>query len=252
MTEQNNIVIETIMGLRSIRKFSEKEISDNNLKIILNSCVRAANASGRQSYSIIVVDDKELLKQLFYGANKGLLFCVDYNRIIDTANYLGHSFTVDSSQAFITGSTDTILTAQTALIAAKSLGIDSLLTNSIHRAPSEKIYEIFNLPKKYCFPLVALCLGYTEEEPPYKKGRLANSGVIHFGKYSKLTKEELEKVVNEYDDQEKHIANRTKEQLAELGFERYLDWFYKVWSTRFANVEKENMQEVLKRVGFLS
>jgi len=251
MTKYDNTVIETVMGLRSIRKFSEREILEKDLKIILNSCVRAANASGRQSYSIIVVDDKELLKQLFYGANIGLLFCVDFNRIIDSANYLGHSYNIEGIREFITGSTDTILTTQTAVITAESLGIDSLITNSVHRAPFDKISEVFDLPEKYCFPLIALCLGYAEEEPTYKKGRLTNSGVIHFNKYSKLNDKELEKLVNEYDNQEKRIANRTKEQLAEMGFERYLDWFFQVWSTRFSNFEMDNMQEVLKRIGFL-
>ena len=252
MTEQENLVIETIMGLRSVRKFTEKDISNEDLKTIINSSVRAANASGRQSYSIIVVEDKEILKQVFYGANKGLLFCVDYNRIIDSANYLGHTFEVNGTRAFITGSTDTILAVQTAVIAAKSLGIDSLLTNSVHRAPSEKVFEIFNLPEKYCFPLIALCLGYTDEERLYRKGRLTNSGVVHYEKYTKLDDSGLEKIVNEYDNQEKRIANRTKEQLAELGFEKYLDWFFKVWSTRFVSIEMEDMQEVLKKVGFLT
>ena len=252
MTEKNNLVLDTIMGLRSIRRFSEKEISKEDLNKIIKSSVRAANASGRQSYSIIVVDDKEILEKLFYKANIGLLFCVDYNRIIDTAEYLGYSYKIGGTREFITGSTDTILAAQTAVIAAKSLGIDSLVTNSVHRAPFDKIAEVFNLPEKYCFPLIALCLGYAEVEPPYKKGRLSNSGVIHCGKYSKLNDSELKELVEEYDNQEKKIANRTKEQLKELGFERYLDWFYTVWSTRFKDVKMENMQEVLKKIGFLS
>ena len=58
---------------------------------------------------------------------------------------------------FVTGSTDTILAAQTACIAAKSLGIDSLFTQrGLHRRDISQVFKTLNLPDKYCFPLVAL------------------------------------------------------------------------------------------------
>ena len=59
-----NEVIKTINDLRSIRKFSEEIIDDDKLKLILNSAIRAANASSMQSYSMIVVKEKEIMKSL--------------------------------------------------------------------------------------------------------------------------------------------------------------------------------------------
>ena len=246
-----NEIIKTIQGLRSIRSFSDKTISSEDLETILHSSVCAANASGRQSYSIIVVEDKELLKQFFYGADKGLLFCVDYNRIIDMATHTKNDFDVVGLRAFITGSTDTILVAQTATIAAKSLGIDSLHTNSIHRAPFSEVYKAFNLPEKYCFPLVALCLGYPEQEPTFKRGRITGPGIIHFGQYKRMDNKEMDELVKDYAIAEKRLSNIPADKLKENGFDHFLDWFYQAWSKRGFPQPMEELYKILQKIGFL-
>jgi len=248
-----NETIKTIFSMRSIHKFSEKEIIDSDLKTITNSAVCAANASARQSYSIIVVKDDEILdNSLFYGADKALVFCVDYNRIVDTAKYLNHSTESGNIIRFITGSTDTILAAQTAAIAAKSLGIDSLFTNSVHRANLTDVFKILNLPEKYCFPLITLCLGYPATEPARKKGRLRNSGVIHYDRYQSLAPEELNKIIKEYDEEEKHLGLISKQKWVEMGFNHYLDWFYTKWPGLATNKSKvKEFNTTLKKIGFL-
>jgi hypothetical protein len=213
--------------------------------------VCAANASALQSYSIVVADDRNLMKKLSgFTGSKALVFCVDYNRIIDAAGHLGHQFSVDGVISFVTGSTDTILATQTATIAAKSLGIDSLFTNGIHRGDMTRVYELLGLPEKYCFPLIMLVLGYPKEEPNYLKGRLSGPGVFHFGKYHRVAVDELEVLVQQYDDPEKHLGlNNTWKQ---KGFEHYLDWFYTVWSTRSGKKDgKSQMYEIMERIGFL-
>ena len=72
-----NDTLKTIHSLRSIHgNFSSKEMKDEDLDIILNACVRAANASNRQSYSIIVIKDKKVMRKLCsYCGSKVLIFC---------------------------------------------------------------------------------------------------------------------------------------------------------------------------------
>ena len=137
-----NETLKTIHSLRSTHgNFTEREVSDEDVQTIIGAAVRAANASARQSYSIVVVEDRALIKQLCgYVGSKGLVFCVDYTRIIDAAEHLGHSFSAEGTTSFVTGSIDTILVAQTAAIAAQSLGIDSLFTNGIHRGDMSRVY----------------------------------------------------------------------------------------------------------------
>ena len=247
-----NETLKTIHSLRSIHgNFSLQEIKDEDLKVILDTCVRSANASFRQSYSIIVVKDRGLMKKLsgFVGS-RTLVFCVDYTRIIDTATHMNHSFTADGVIPFITGSTDTILAAQTAAIAAKSLGIDSLFTNGIHRGKMNRVFELLDLPDEHCFPLIALVLGYPDKEPDHLKGRLNGPGVIHYDKYHKLTANELDELTGRYDDPDNHLW--LNDIWMKEGFEHYLDWFFKKWSTRGGKPEgKSQMAEILEKIGFM-
>jgi len=156
-----NETLRTIHSLRTIHgDFSEREVSEANLTTALEASVRAANTSGRQSYAIVVLDDRAKMKKLFgYQGSRALIYCVDFARIRALAKHLGHEFDSDHIIGFITGTMDTMLAAQTAVIAAKSLGIDSLITNSLHRNSLDKVYEALKLPPTSCFPLVTVVLG---------------------------------------------------------------------------------------------
>jgi nitroreductase len=111
-----NETLRTIHSLRTIHGgFSEREVSDADLTTILEASVRAANASGRQSYAIVVLDDRAKMKELFsYQGSRALIFCVDFTRIMALAKHLGHEFDNDHIIGFITGTMDTMLAAQTA------------------------------------------------------------------------------------------------------------------------------------------
>lgn len=260
-----NETIEIIENLKTVRKFSDKNIPEEHLTLILKACVNAATASARQTYSIIVVDDKEVMKEIGYVGNKMLVFCVDFNRVIDTAEYLGFQYKhgipiVD----FITGSTDTILAAQTAAITAKSLNIDSFFSNCVHRRDINRIYNLLNLPQKYCFPMVALTLGYSDEKKAKltKKGRLSGPGIIHFSKYQSLNNDELKNIVLEYDNPDKHFLSLINDW-SEKGYRHYLEYFYEKWCGCLRINEKEEqeiksnnqyseVEKMLIKTGFLN
>ena len=247
-----NETLKTIHSLRSTHgDFSEQEIARSDLETILEACVRAANASARQSYAIVVVEDREMMKKLCgYAGSKALLFCVDYNRIIDTAAHLGYDFAADGVVPFVTATIDTMLTAQTAAIAARSLGIDSLFTNGVHRGDMNRVYELLDLPKTHCFPLIMLVLGYADQAPAPLKGRLSGAGVVHWGQYHCPTPEELDELVGQYDDPAAHLA--LSQDWREQGMAHYLDWFYTVWSVRGGRREgRSQMCEVLEKAGFM-
>lgn len=247
-----NETLLTIHRLRSIHGgFSEREITPDDLTTILNAAVRAATASARQSYSIIVVEDKLVMREYFsYVGSKVLLFCVDFTRIADAAAVLGHSYEVPEIQGFIAGSTDTILAAQTAAIAAKSLGIDSLFTNSVHRLDLHALYQHFQLPERHCFPLVALILGYPLHEPAYHVERLTGAGVIHFDHYSRITRDEAGDLVQAYDDPEEHLGMDTDWRA--LGYDHYLDWYYSAWDGSGLPTDKlPELYKVLGEAGFI-
>ncbi len=242
-----NETLKTIHNLKSTHgNFSDREISNEDLKTILDAGVRAATASSRQSYSIIVIEDRSVMKEYFdYEGSKALLFCVDMNRLVDTAKYLNYEFYTGGIPEFITGSTDTILAVQTAVIAAESLGIDSLITNSVHRNNMEKLYEKFKLPNKYCFPLACLILGYSTDTKQPQKGRLTGTGVVHYGKYHKLENEEIQQLVDLYDNPEMNMGPGHNKD-----YKRYVDWFYGFWCRQFGD-QTEELTAMLRKTGFI-
>lgn len=248
-----NETLKTIHSLRSNHQYSEKEIPQEDLDTILKAAVRAANASGRQSYSIVVVKEREAIRNMLgYDSKTALVFCIDYNRLKDTAVHLGQQYPIDGIREFISGSTDAALAAQTAAIAAQSLGIASLFTNIIHRGDMDRVYDQLELPKRHCFPLVALILGYSDEHPTHLRGRLQGKGVIHFDKYRKLTGDELDELVKEHDDPDKHLYLNT--DWKQQGFAHYLEWFYKVWTTRDKRPPEARTKpfyEILQRAEFI-
>jgi FMN reductase [NAD(P)H] len=250
-----NETLQTIHSLRTIHgDFSEQEIREADLNQILEACIRTANASARQSYSIIVLDDRTRMQELFsYQGSRALIFCVDYTRIMAAAKYLENLFDSDDIIGFIVGTMDTMLAAQTAVIAAKSLGIDSLITNGVHRNNFDKVYEILQLPETSCFPLITAVLGYPRQEPAFQKGRLSSKFMVHKGKYHIPTEEQLAQIVAEYDDHSKHIG--LIDNWEQEGFQHYLDWFYKKWSgkppaKKIASGKVLEFQERLMKSGF--
>jgi nitroreductase len=225
-----NETLKTIHALRTIHgNFSEQEISEADLNQILEASLCAANASARQSYSIIVLKDRDVMRELLtYQGSHALVFCVDFNRIMASACHLGHRFDNDDVIGFVTGTIDTVLAAQTAVIAAKSLGIDSLVTNALHRQPLAKVYQTLNLPETSCFPLISVVLGYPRQEPAYAKGRLSREFLVHYGKYQPLDQEQLGRLAAEYDAEQKHLG--LIDDWKKQGFQHYLDWFYTRWT----------------------
>ncbi len=243
--------METLRALRSIHgNFSDERVPEEDLKKVLDTCVLAANASNRQSYSIVVIDDAKTQERLTgYVGGATLVFCVDYNRVIDVAAHLGHEYTARGFRLFVAGMVDACLAAQTAAVAAKSLGIDSLFTNGVHRGDTERVYRLLDLPRTYCFPAIALVLGYPEAEPDPKRGRLSGPGVIHRGAYRRLAAEEIDTLVARYDDPAEHLDMGVP--WSERGFAHFLDWFYEVWSNpQQRPAGAGNLYDLLVSTGF--
>jgi nitroreductase len=251
--KEQNPTLETIHELHTTHgNFSDRQVSEETLQAILQASVRAANASNMQSYSIVVVRDPALIKQVStYRGPRMLLFCVDYNRLKAAADHLGLSYNADNVVDFVTGSVNTVLAVQTAVIAARSLGVDSLITNGIHRGDMERVWKLLDLPETGCFPLIAVVLGYATEPPAVRKGRWSGPGLIHDGKYQRLTKDELDALVRTYDDPAAHLG--LNDNWRQEGRKHYLEWLFGAWLSRAAKPTSSEtpMLRLLKRSGFV-
>lgn len=244
-----NEIIRNIDSLTTTRSsnFSDEKISDENLEIIVKSSIRAPNASNRQSYSILVVDEEQK-KRLGLRGDRVLLYMIDFYRHECLKEYIKANISFDHFQPFLTGVIDVSLAVQNAVIAAHSLKIAYLITNDTYSRDLGEIFELFNLPKKGCFPLIYLCLGYAKEKTVTRKSRIALEHIVHYGRYRNYAKDEIGSIVDEYDHAELELFSGWKEK----GYERYLDWFYKKWLPSLENREKSlKLVEIIKNSGFL-
>jgi nitroreductase len=249
-----NDTIKTIQNLRTIHgNFTDKEIPDETIELILQSSIRAANASNSQAYSIIVVKDRQKMQQVCtYQGSCMLLYCVDRTRVVTSAESLGHTFYPDNMEYFVTDCISTSFAAQTAVIAARSLGLDCLTTNGIHRGDMQRVWDILDLPEKYCYPLIAVVIGYPTQEPDHKMGRLDGAGIIHREKYQRLTKEQTEEITRKYDDEGQHLAIDFGLNWKQQGHKHYLDWYFKSWAGGSKPTDKETqIYTHLKKSGFV-
>ena len=167
-----NETLKTLESLRSVHwNFNEKPVSREDIETIVQHSMKAANSDNLTDYSVIVVTDPEVLNTITGGESQGkaatcLVYAIDQTRILRCAKALGY----DQYQPlhrlynFFIMLGDVFAAAQTAVVAAKALGIDSLMTNFSHRHHPKEIMKLLNLPEEYCFPVIQVVLGYSDRD----------------------------------------------------------------------------------------
>ena len=170
-----NPTLAVIHNRRSIRKYADTPLTREEKDAILNAAMRAPTAGNMMLYSIIEVEDQELKDMLAVSCDDQpfiatapfvLLFVADYQRWMDLFNYSGAEAkclekNVSPRQPqegdLLLACCDALIAAQTAVIAAESMGIGScyigdILENcEVHR-------DMFSLPQ-FTLPITLLCFG---------------------------------------------------------------------------------------------
>lgn len=146
---------------RSIRKFTDEPVSGEQLRILLEAAMIAPSAGNSQPWQFVVVDDKELLKQvpalnhyaqMAPSSPLGILVCGDPK----AEKHPG--FWVQDCSAAI----------QNILLAATGLGLGTVWTGIY---PVEErvtgFQKLFKLPDDI-IPLALVCVGQHNCEQDYK------------------------------------------------------------------------------------
>jgi nitroreductase len=137
-----NEVLRALKAQKTTRRdqFSNRPVEPEALAGIREAILKTANASNRQSYSVLSLD-AEHAQGLRLPGGHVFLFCVDFHRLKRCAERLGADFDSGYLMQFITAQTDISMLAQSAILAAQSLGIDTLLTNEIYHLRLDEVFE---------------------------------------------------------------------------------------------------------------
>lgn len=177
-----NPTLETIHKRRSVRAYTAQPLTGDEESAILQAAYRAPTAGNMMLYSIIRVEDQALKDRLAVTCDNQpfiataplvLLFAADYQRWMDAYHYyqseeraheLGVEARLPGEGDLLLACCDALIAAQTAVIAAESLGIGSCYIGDILEN-YETHREMFALPR-YVLPVALLCFGRPSGAPP--------------------------------------------------------------------------------------
>lgn len=166
-----NSTIELIKNHTSKRVFSDKAVDNETLHTIINAAQHAASSSFIQSYCVINVVDSDKRQRIAAAAGGQvwvenapifLMWCADLTRVdyASVANERGHL--EGYTEHFLAATVDVALAAQTALIAAESLGLGGVFIGGIRNDP-QVVVDLLKLPHNV-YPVFGMCLGYPAKE----------------------------------------------------------------------------------------
>jgi FMN reductase (NADPH)/FMN reductase [NAD(P)H] len=203
-----NSTLETIHKRRSVRKYQPEPLTEEQKDAILSATLRAPTAGNMMLYSIIEVQDQAIKDRLAITCDNQpfiatapfmLLFFADYQRWYDLYQAAGceeRAAELDlptrkpAEGDLILAMMDALIAAQTAVIAAESLGVGSCYIGDI--VENWEIHqEMFDLPQ-YTFPAALLCFGVPASPPPESRvKRFAREFIVHQDSYNRFSTEEL-------------------------------------------------------------
>ncbi|MSS84881.1 NADPH-dependent oxidoreductase [Actinomycetaceae bacterium WB03_NA08] len=201
--------IDVMTSHHSVRRYADEPISEDHLLAILASASSAATSSNQNSWSVIVVRDRDLKHDLMEATGKNpfiaqapvfLVWVADLSRahrlaekkhaVVDALQY---------QEALLVGTIDATLAAQNAVVAAESFGMGTCYVGGI-RTNIEKVCGLLNLPE-YSYPVVGLALGWPADQAGVKP-RLPLSSVAFNETYDVAAAdagiEELDRTTAEY------------------------------------------------------
>lgn len=195
-----NTIIESLMDRKSVRVFTDKEISKEDKETILQAAMAAPSAGCQQMYTILDITDQNLKDTLaetcdhqpfIAKAKMVLIFCTDYQKWYDAFILAGCNPRTPGAGDFLLATEDAAIAAQNAVTAAESLGIGSCYIGDIMEN-YEKHKELLNLPD-YVFPSLMLVFGYpTQQQLERTKPQRADLDfIVHENGYRKVSDEEL-------------------------------------------------------------
>ncbi len=239
---------------RSIRKYSQKQVSEELLNQVLYAGTRASTTGNMQVYSMVVTRDAGVKAQLAPShfnqpmvkeAPVVITFCADFNRFNKWCLQRDAEPGYDNFLSFMTAAIDALLVAQNVCIAAEDngLGICYLGTTTYM---ADKIIDTLNLPAGVV-PVTTVTLGYPAEEPPLTD-RLPLEAVVHNEKYKDYTSEDIDRLYAEKEGLEENlqfVKENNKTSLAQV----FTDVRYK----KEDNLQfSGNLLKVLEKQGFMN
>ena len=161
MTIRENQVIQTILGRRSIRKFTPDPVSPEIRDVLLECAFAAPSAHNRRPCIFIAVEDRKVLDDLAEAHDSGKMLRQAPLAIAVCAETAGYP---EGDRAWVE---DCAAALENILLAARVLGLEGVWLKVMDRHPrNEKIRPILGVPGSVEIVGIAALGRGAEQKPP--------------------------------------------------------------------------------------
>lgn len=245
--------MKNLLNRRSIRKYSNRKVSDELLNRLLTEAARTQTMGNLQLYSVVITRDANKKQQLAPAhfnqpmvteAPVVLTICADFHRTVRWCEERNAQPGYDNLLSYQNAATDALLYTQTLcnLMDEEELGY-CFLGTTVYQP--QAIIDTLQLPQ-LVMPVATLTVGWPAEEPPLSD-RLPLESFVHSETYKDYTPQDID---NYYNNKEQLPENREfvrinqKETLAQV--------FTDIRYTKKDNeAMSEELLQTLRRQGFI-
>ena len=245
--------MKSIQERKSIRKYSDKEVSEELLNRLIEEAERTPTMGNLQLYSVVITRSEEGKKALapahfnqpmVTGAPVVLTICADYRRTTIWAENRQANPGYDNILSFMNAATDALLFTQTFCNLAEEEGLGTCFLGTTVYMP-KMIIETLKLPK-LVMPVATITLGWPDENPA-QSNRLPLRSIVHQETFSDYTPAKIDDFYAEKESLEENkefVRINHKETLAQV----FTDIRY---TQKDCEAMSEGFLEALKMQGFL-
>lgn len=200
-----NQTIQELFDRKSVRVFTEQEITAEQQNLILQSAVMAPTAGNQQLYTILNITDQTIKDALvktcdnqpfIAEAKLVLVFCADCKKWYEAFLAAGCEPRKPGVGDLTLAMADAIIAAQNAVVAAESMEIGSCYIGDITENCEEQ-RKLLNLPK-YVYPACMVVFGYPTQQQKERKKPLRSpmETIVHENAYREMDARELQHMLS--------------------------------------------------------
>ena len=238
---------------RTIRKYSEKEVSEQLLNRLMTEAARTQTMGNLQLYSVVVTRSAEMKQRLAPAhfnqpmvteAPVVLTICADFNRTSVWARNRKAEPGYDNFLSFQNAAIDALLYTQTLCNLMDEEGLGYCYLGTTVYMP-QLIIDTLRLPQ-LVMPVTTLTVGWPAEQPPLSD-RLPTESFVHSETYHDYTPDDIDRYYTEKEQlpENLHFCEiNQKETLAQI----FTDIRY---TKRDNEAMSKGLIEALRHQGFL-
>lgn len=242
-----------ITGHSSHRRFDERPVDRDLLRLLLACAFSAPSKSDLQQADVIHVADRakvqaiaDLIPDMPWIAKAPvfLVFCGNNRRIRQIGEWRGKPFVNDHLDHFMNAAVDAGIVMTTFIRAAEAVGLGTCPISAVRNHPDE-VHRLLGLPD-HVFPVAGLCAGYPAD-PPRITPRLPLEVTVHTDRYDEST---LAEHIAAYDKRRHELMPYRKQRHVT----RYGESSFYGWSEdkarHYSVPERAGFGDYIRRKGF--